>query len=49
MSFLNRIGICTCCPRHILIQLIERRPVRLLAIAAAAGLDLFIAAKFGWL
>ena len=48
MSFLNRIGICTCCPRHILLQLAERRSVRLLAVAALA-VDLYAAHRFGWI
>jgi hypothetical protein len=49
MSFKNRTGLCTCCWRHVVMQLVERRSVRLLATAAALGLDLFIASRFGWL
>jgi hypothetical protein len=53
MSFIHRtLGLCPCCPRHILTQLAARRGARALAvIALAAGiaLDLFTAAKFGWL
>jgi hypothetical protein len=46
----RRPRLCTCCTRHILIQLAQRRWVRaLIVIALAAGIifDLRAAAQFG--
>jgi hypothetical protein len=42
MSFIERTGICTCCPGHILAQLARRRSVRALAVIALA-VDIFAA------
>jgi hypothetical protein len=53
MSFIYRkLGLCPCCPRHIALQLAQRRSVRALAAAAALGgiaLDVWTFYRFGWL
>ena len=48
----RRPSLCTCCPRHILIQLSRRRSVRALAaVVMVAGIvmDLYTASRFGWI